>query len=140
MDLATFHAPPRADVEEVTVEAPDEVQLALARSRFSKIGGKSKPISLKVDGKSVRLLAVRLTKNTRKELLDFLSNEIVRELVEHWDGFIGNSLRKRKRPDDKLVVLRVLVELYKYASNEDYVYLQRIHGSPTGTRPKRSVR
>ncbi|MCF4968679.1 hypothetical protein [Nostoc sp. CMAA1605] len=104
------------------IELSEEIYEWLAKSDFSKIG-KSVTRKVFVEGEQEKLPLVKLSKENRKKLRNFLGEEIIRESDAVLTR-LGDSPSK-KEYQDGTNKLRKLQELLKGIENLQYQYLQR---------------
>jgi hypothetical protein len=114
---------PENDLPPAYVDLSDTFYEWLARSDFSRIGqSQSTPIEL--EGESLELPLISLEQSTRKQLAEFLRNQIVDETDRVLDQ-LGESISKQNY-QDVTYGLRKLQELRKCVENQTYSYLQRV--------------
>lgn len=106
-----------------TVEVEEDLYEWLAKSQFSKIG-KSRKTKINLEGEEESLDLVKLSKDNRKKLRNFLL-EAISEESDSVLSQLGDSPSKQEY-ESVTYRLRKLQDMRKCVENGKYVYLQRV--------------
>ncbi|MFB2897350.1 MAG: hypothetical protein U7127_13230 [Phormidium sp.] len=106
-----------------SVQVGSEFHEWLAKTDFSKIG-KSVKTKIKIEGEEASLPLVKLGKDNRKKLRNFLL-EAISEESDSVLSQLGDSPSKQEH-QTLTYRLKKLQELRKCVENEKYQYLQRV--------------
>ncbi|MCL1475847.1 hypothetical protein [Argonema antarcticum] len=106
-----------------TVEIAEAFYEWLAKSEFSKIG-KTRKTKIKIEGEEENLELVKLGKDNRKKLRNFLLEAI----SEESDSVLSQLGDSPSKPEHQAATYRLkkLQELRKCLENAKYQYLQRV--------------